>query len=103
MISVLPEFMCRQTEEQIFAMVIGHTTTWFSNENLGGEQPRDAKGNCLYYQDTNPYWVDMREAMDRFTLSYDYTHLSTFYAEMCIRDSLSIRDINFSADFWLCS
>lgn len=45
MISVLPEFMCRQTEEQIFAMVIGHTTTWFSNENLGGEQPRDAKGN----------------------------------------------------------
>lgn len=51
MISVLPEFMCRQTEEQIFAMVIGHTTTWFSNENLGGEQPRDAKGNCLYYQD----------------------------------------------------
>lgn len=37
MISVLPEFMCRQTEEQIFAMVIGHTTTWFSNENLGGD------------------------------------------------------------------
>lgn len=65
-----------------FCMVIGHTTTWFSNENLGGEQPRDAKGNCLYYQDTNPYWVDMREAMDRFTLSYDYTHLSTFYADL---------------------
>ena len=52
------------------------------NENLGGEQPRDAKGNCLYYQDTNPYWVDMCEAMDRFTLSYDYTHLSTFYADL---------------------
>ena len=49
---------------------------------IGGEQPRDAKGNCLYYQDTNPYWVDMREAMDRFTLSYDYTHLSTFYADL---------------------
>lgn len=65
-----------------FCHGIGHTTTWFSNENLGGEQPRDAKGNCLYYQDTNPYWVDMREAMDRFTLSYDYTHLSTFYADL---------------------
>lgn len=82
MISVLPEFMCRQTEEQIFAMVIGHTTTWFSNENLGGEQPRDAEGNCIYYQDTNPYWVDMCEAMDRFTPSYDYTRLSTFYADL---------------------
>ena len=35
-----------------------------------------------HYQDTNPYWVDMREAMDRFTLSYDYTHLSTFYADL---------------------
>lgn len=65
-----------------FAMVIGHTTTWFSNENLGGEQPRDAKGNCLYYQDTNPYWVDMCEAMDRFTPSYDYTRLSTYYADL---------------------
>ena len=34
------------------------------------------------HPDTNPYWVDMREAMDRFTLSYDYTHLSTFYADL---------------------
>lgn len=81
MISVLPEFMCRQTEDQIFAMVIGHTTTWFSNENLG-EQPRDGEGNCLYYQDTNPYWADMREAMDRFTLNYDYTRLPTFYVDL---------------------
>lgn len=40
------------------------------------------RATCLYYQDTNPYWVDMREAMDRFTLSYDYTHLSTFYADL---------------------
>lgn len=81
MLDVLPEFMCRQTPDQIFAMVIGHTTSWFSNDNLG-EQPRDGEGNCVYYQDTNHYWMDMREAMDRFTLDYDYKRLSTFYIDL---------------------
>lgn len=81
MISVLPEFLCRQTADQIFTTVIGSTTAWFSNENLG-EQPRDAEGNCLFYQNTNPYWADLREAMDRFTFDYDYTHLSTFYVDL---------------------
>lgn len=81
MTSVLPEFMCWQTEEQIFAMVIGHTTGWFSDATLG-EQPRDDKGNCLYYQDSNPYWTDLQVAMDRFSLNYDYTRLSTFYVDL---------------------
>lgn len=81
MISVLPEFMCRQTEEQIFAMVIGHTTTWFSNENLGGEQPRDAQGQpaSTIRIPTHIGWTCVRPWIAS-TLSYDYTHLSTFYA-----------------------
>ena len=41
MISVLPEFMCRQTEEQVFAMVVSSTSSWFSDDVLG-EQPKDA-------------------------------------------------------------
>lgn len=81
MTAVLPEFMCRQTEDQIFAMVIGHTTGWFSDTALG-EVPRDQEGNCLYYQESNPYWIDLREAMDRFTLDYDYKRLSTFYIDL---------------------
>lgn len=40
---------------------------------------------------TNPYWVDMREAMDRFTLSYDYTHLSTFYADLAEYIVMTVR------------
>ena len=55
MISVLPEFMCRQTEEQVFAMVVSSTSSWFSDDVLG-EQPKDAAGNCSYYQESNPYW-----------------------------------------------
>ena len=81
MISVLPEFMCRQTEEQVFAMVVSSTSSWFSDDVLG-EQPKDAAGNCSYYQESNPYWVDYQLAMDRFTPDYDYTHLSTFYADL---------------------
>lgn len=66
MISALPGFMCRQTEEQVFAMVVNSTSSWFSDDVLG-EQPKDAAGNCSYYQESNPYWVDYQLAMDRFT------------------------------------
>ena len=53
MISALPGFMCRQTEEQVFAMVVSSTSSWFSDDVLG-EQPKDAAGNCSYYQESNP-------------------------------------------------
>ena len=75
MISALPGFMCRQTEEQVFAMVVSSTSSWFSDDVLG-EQPKDAAGNCSYYQESNPYWVDYQLAMDRFTPDYDYTNLA---------------------------
>ena len=71
MISALPGFMCRQTEEQVFAMVVSSTSSWFSDDVLG-DQPKDAAGNCSYYQESNPYWVDYQLAMDRFTPDYDY-------------------------------
>ena len=69
MISALPGFMCRQT------------SSWFSDDVLG-EQPKDAAGNCSYYQESNPYWVDYQLAMDRFTPDYDYTNLATFYVDL---------------------
>lgn len=47
MISALPGFMCRQTEEQVFAMVVSSTSSWFSDDVLG-DQPKDAAGNCSY-------------------------------------------------------
>lgn len=81
MISALPGFICRQTEEQVFAMVVSSTSSWFSDDVLG-EQPKDAAGNCSYYQESNPYWVDYQLAMDRFTPDYDYTNLATFYVDL---------------------
>lgn len=81
MLDVLPDFMCRQTEDQIFAMVVGHTSGWFSEATIG-EQPHDADGHCPYYQDSNPYWVDLQEAMERFSLDYDFSRLSTFYVDL---------------------
>lgn len=81
MISALPGFMCRQTEEQVFAMVVSSTSSWFSVDVLG-DQPKDAAGNCSYYQESNPYWVDYQLAIDRFTPDYDYTNLATFYVDL---------------------
>ena len=28
------------------------------------DRPKDAAGNCSYYQESNPYWVDYQLAMD---------------------------------------
>lgn len=81
MTAILPELMCRQTADQIFAMIIGHTSGWFSDEVLG-TQPRDREGQSVYFQESNPYWADLQTAMDRFTTDYDYTRLSTFYIDL---------------------
>ena len=47
-----------------------------------GDQPKDAAGNCSYYQESNPYWVDYQLAVDRFTPDYDYTNLAAFYVDL---------------------
>ena len=51
-------------------------------DDVLGEQPKDAAGNCSYYQESNPYWVDYQLAMDRFTPDYDYTNLAAFYVDL---------------------
>lgn len=79
--SALPGFLCRQTEEQVFTMVVNFTSPWFSDQMLG-DQPKDATGSCSYYQESNPYWVDYQLAMDRFTQDYDYSNLVTFYVDL---------------------
>ena len=55
---------------------------WLSIPHVLGDQPKDAAGNCSYYQESNPYWVDYQLAMDRFTPDYDYTNLTTFYVDL---------------------
>ncbi len=101
-LSVLPEFMCHKTTDEVFAMVIGHTTAWFSDASIG-ELPRDGAGNCTYYQDSNPFWVDYQMSMDRFTMDYDYTRLATFYVDlveyfvMAVRLYFFIRERQFKA------
>lgn len=90
LLSVLPEFMCRKSADEVFAMVIGHTTAWFSDAALG-ELPRDNAGNCTYYQDSNPYWVDYQAAMDQFSITYDYTRLATFYVDLTEYFVMAIR------------
>lgn len=79
--SALPGFLCRQTEEQVFTMVVNFTSPWFSDQILG-DQPKDATGSCAYYQESNPYWVDYQLAMDRFTQDYDYSNLMIFYVDL---------------------
>ena len=81
LLDALPEFLCRQSEDQIFSSVIGHVTPWFSDENLGA-MPRNEDGNCLYFQSSNPYWGDYQGAMDRFSSDYDYSRLAVFYVDL---------------------
>ena len=73
-------------------MVVSSTSSWFSDDVLG-DQPKDAAGNCSYYQESNPYWVDYQLAMDRFTPDYDYTNLAAFYVDLV--EYLFIREQQF--------
>lgn len=102
MISALPGFMCRQTEEQVFAMVVSSTSSWFSDDVLG-DQPKDAAGNCSYYQESNPYWVDYQLAMDRFTPDYDYTNLAAFYVDLVEYLVMAVRLYFFIREQYTCN
>ena len=101
-LDVLPDFMCKQSEDQIFAMVVGDITPWFSEENLGA-MPHDKDGSCVYFHESNPYWIDYQTAMDRFHMGYDYSCLTTFYIDlveyyvMAVRLYFYIREKQFKS------
>ena len=71
-----------QLVKWVIDMALGPDASNVQVEPVLGDQPKDSAGNCTYYQESNPYWVDYQLAMDRFTPDYDYTNLAAFYVDL---------------------
>lgn len=80
-IEVLPKFMVHATEEQIFQYVMGYATAFFKPEMIG-EIPRDNQDQHPYFNDDNPYWIQMNEALDSMGPTYDMNLLPLLYIDL---------------------
>lgn len=80
-LDALPKFMVSATEEQIFRYVMNYATALFKADRIG-EIPRDEQDQHPYFNDQNPYWVQMNEVLDSMSVDYDATLIPLLYVDM---------------------
>lgn len=80
-LDALPKFMVSATEEQIFRYVMNYATALFKADRIG-EIPRDEQDQHPYFNDHNPYWVQMNEVLDSMSVDYDATLIPLLYVDM---------------------
>lgn len=80
-LDALPKFMVSATEEQIFRYVMNYATALFKADRIG-EIPRDEQDQHPYFNDQNPYWVQMNEVLDSMSMDYDATLIPLLYVDM---------------------
>lgn len=80
-LDALPKFMVSATEEQIFQYVMNYATALFKPDRIG-DLPRDDQDQHPYFNDQNPYWVQMNEVLDAMGVDYDTTLIPMLYVDM---------------------
>lgn len=80
-IDALPKFMTTSTEEQIFHYVINYTTSLFKQEAVNGIE-RDEQDKHPYFNEANPYWIQMNEVFDAMGVNYDTSLLPVLYIDL---------------------
>lgn len=101
-LDVLPKFMVTATEEQIFQYVMNYATALFKADRIG-EITRDEQDRHPYFNDQNPYWVQMNEVLDSMGVDYDTTLIPLLFFDMSeyvvrsVRLYLQIRECTIHA------
>ena len=80
-IDALPKFMVASTEEQIFQYVMNYATSLFKTDRISSI-PRDDQDQHPYFNDRNPYWVQMNEVLDSMGVDYDTTVIPLLYVDL---------------------
>ena len=80
-LDALPKFMVTATEEQIFQYVMNYATALFKVDRIG-EIPRDEQDQHPYFNDQNPYWVQMNEVLDSMGEGYDTTLIPLLFVDL---------------------
>lgn len=98
----LPKFMQCEDEYQPLQYVVGYVGKLFAVESIG-EIARSDQDIHPFFNDSNPYWLDLQEALDHFDQAYDMKNLPLLYVDMseyvtrAIRLYLQIREQRFKA------
>ena len=98
----LPMFMTSATEEQIFQSVTSYISSLFKPDKIG-EIERNAEDTHPFFNDLNPYWLQMNEVFDSMGPDYDMANLPLMYVDLCeyavrgVRLYLQIREQRFHA------
>ena len=80
-LDALPKFMVSSTEDQIFQYVMNYATALFKVDRIR-EIPRDDQDQHPYFNDQNPYWVQMNEVLDSMGVDYDTTLIPLLFIDL---------------------
>ena len=80
-LDALPKFMVSSTEDQIFQYVMNYATALFKVDRIS-EIPRDDQDQHPYFNDQNPYWVQMNEVLDSMGVDYDTTLIPLLFIDL---------------------
>ena len=80
-LDALPKFMMSATEDQIFQYAMNYATALFKADQIG-DIPRDEHDSHPFFNDQNPYWVQMNEVLDSLGVDYDTTLLPMLFVDI---------------------
>lgn len=98
----LPKFMQCEDEYKPLQYVVSYVGKLFTVESIG-EIARSEQDIHPFFNDNNPYWQDLQEALEHFDQTYDMKNLPMLYVDLCeyvaraIRLYFQIREQRFKA------
>ena len=101
-LDALPKFMKVEDENQSLQYVVSYVGKLFTVSQIG-EIARDADDVHPFFNDENPFWLDLQEALDQFTDDYDMRNLPMLYVDLseyvvrAVRLFLQIREAQHHA------
>lgn len=101
-LDALPKFMKVEDENQSLQYVVSYVGKLFTVSQIG-EIARDADDVHPFFNDENPFWLDLQEALDHFTDDYDMRNLPMLYVDLseyvvrAVRLFLQIREAQHHA------
>ena len=101
-LEALPKFMVCDDEYKPLQFVVGYVSKLFAVESIG-EIARSDQDIHPFFNDNNPYWLDLQEALEHFDHSYDLKNLPLLYVDLSeyvvrgVRLYLQIREVRFKA------
>lgn len=101
-LKTMPAIICNSTEEQTFRSVTSYVSGLFKPDRIG-EIQRSSDDVHPFFNDDNPYWMQMNEVFDSMGTSYDTEDLPLLCVDLCeyvvrgVRLYLQIREQSIHA------